>query len=396
MPIVTNGVTPGAGHVTINDNLIQGNKAGNLGGGIGLLRFNGADVTNNPTKDALGVPWYRAKIYNNMIVNNISAGYGGGIALFDAVNVDVVFNTIANNDSTSTGELSFGNVPFIEGPIALIDKITTPTPAGIGVQPVSAALLTQIDAGIRGNYTSFTAAPNIINNIIAGNFSRYWANPGTNQIATLTDFGYWDVGVFGSADPAIKLQPKFSILTDPALLPFVETKQLGGTNNITVDPQFVAPFRNTIDAFQGGATLGNFISFSYSPMYLTGDYHLKGSSPAVSKNLADGGTAALAGVDGADVTGMLTSDFDGDSRPIKGGKNPDIGADEHNSKGDINNDGIINLVDVLILLNGVVTNTTDPSWDIHPLQNGQPSGNGTVDLADALLMLQRALGMVIW
>lgn len=404
---VASPVSPGAGNVIINRNLIQGNKAGNLGGGIGLLRYNGKDVAGNPTNDTADPdgPWYRAKIYNNMITNNISGGYGGGIAIFDAVNTDIVFNTIANNDTTATGELAFGNVPFVEGPFALIDKITTPTPAGISVQPVSAALLAQIDTGIRAGYTTYTTAPVIVNNIITGNFARYWANPGVNQIATLTDFGYWDVGIFGSADPAIKLHPKFCLLTDPTLTPLVETKQQGGSDNRTGNPLFVSPYRNVINAFQGGATLGNFVTFSYSPMNLKGDYHVAGTSPAVSFSLTDGATPVIFGVDPADtgIGGMLNTDFDDDVRPIKPGKNPDIGADEHNTKGDVDNDGKITMVDVLILLNQLVLPPSQrdagivAGGDIFPLSpKGKPQGGDGFTLSDVLLLLQRAMGMIIW
>ncbi len=391
----TSFLTPGAGNVTINGNLIQANKAGNLGGGIGLLRYNGADVTANPTDPS---KWYRAKIYNNMIVNNISAGYGGGIAIFDAVNTDIVWNTISNNDSTATGEMSFGNIPFVEGPAALIDKITTPTPAGIGVQPTSATLLAQISSGIRSGYTNYSASPNIVNNIITGNFSRYWANPVTSQIDSLSDFGYWDVGVFG-ADANSKLTVKYCLLTDPTLAPLVEIKQINtltSVGNITGDPQFLSPYRNTIGAFQGGATLGNFISFSYSPLNLTGEYHLKGTSPAISTSLSNGATQTLTGIDPVDAAGILSRDIDDDIRSIKVGKNPDIGADEHNSQGDINGDGEINMLDVLILLNGYVNGSINSSWDISPLKNGKPFGDGLVNLSDALVMLQRALGMIVW
>jgi len=295
-------------------------------------------------------------------------------------------------------------VPFVEGPFALIGKITTPMPAGIGVQPVSATLLASIDTGISGQYSSYTASPIIVNNIITGNFARYWANPGVNQIATLTDFGYWDVGIFGSADPAIKLNPTYSLLTDPTLPPFVEIKQQGGANNITGDPQFVSPYRNTISAFQGGAALGNFIAFSYSPMNLTGDYHLKGTSPAISKTLTDGATPSPVGIDGVDLGpgGILTTDYDGDSRPVKAGKNPDIGADEFNNLGDLNADSQITIVDVLILLNQIVLPPAqrDPflvsAGDVFPMKNGRPFGGDGLTLSDALLLLQKAMGIITW
>jgi len=395
-----NAITPGVGNIIINDNLIQGNKSGDLGGGIGILRYNGEDVQDSPDNPA---NWYKVKIYNNMIVNNITGGYGGGISLFDAVNVDIAWNTIANNDSTATGEAAFGNVPFVEGPMALINKITTPMPAGIGVQPVSATLLASIDAGISGQYSTYAASPNIVNNIITGNFARYWANPGVNQIATLTDYGFWDVGIFG--DTTNTLKPKYSVLSDPNMAPYVKTDQIEpDPSNKTGDPQFVSPYRNTIDAFQGGAALGNFIAFSYSPMNLTGDYHLKGTSLAISKNLTDGATPSPAAIDGVDLGpgGMLTTDYDGDSRPIKAGKNPDIGADEFNNLGDMNGDSQITIVDVLILLNQIVLPPAqrDPllvaAGDVFPMNNGRPFGGDGLTLSDALLLLQRAMGIVTW
>ena len=397
-PTVANSVTPGVGNVIINDNLIQGNKAGNIGGGISLVRYNGLDVTNNPlntdpTIDTSVPAWHKVRIYNNMIVNNISAGIGGGIGINDAVNVDIVNNTISNNDTTATGETAFGNVPFVEGPFALIGKLTTPQPAGIGVQPFSGELISKMDPTIRAGYQNFSKAPLIANNIITGNFSYYWANPSINAIATLSPYVFWDAGVFGA--PASQLTITNSILTDPSRS--VKTDQIvPSVTNKTTDPKFVQTYRNKIDSFQGGATLGNFITFSYSPLSLTGNYHINGNSSAI------GSGSLIPGIDTMGAT-LLTTDFDGDPRPFRLSKaTPDSGADEYNNQGDVNNDNKIDFVDVMIVLRQVLLDPTaqDPAikvlGDVFPLKNGRPVGNGVLDLSDALLLLQRAAGFIAW
>lgn len=396
-PTVINSVTPGVGNVIINDNLIQGNKAGNVGGGISLVRYNGLDVQSNPlntvpTAEASVPAWHKARIYNNMIVNNISAGIGGGIGILDAVDVDIVHNTISNNDTTATGETAFGNVPFVEGPFALIDKVTIPQPAGIGVQPFSGELISKIESTLRSGYQDFSKAPLIANNIITGNFSYYWANPAINTIASLSPYVFWDIGVFGS--PTAKLTVMNSVLTDPALL--VKNEQIvPSATNKTADPQFVQTYRNVIDSFQGGATLGNFITFSYSPMSLTGNYHIKGNSSAIETGSANPGVSSVR----AD---LLNTDFDGDKRPIQNGKNPDSGADEYNNQGDVNVDHQIDFVDVMTVLRQILLapSAQDAAiktlGDVYPLKNGRPFGDGVLNLSDALLLLQRAAGFIAW
>ncbi|MSN25282.1 MAG: hypothetical protein GJV46_05360 [Geobacter sp.] len=395
-PTVTNSVTPGVGNVVINDNLIQGNKAGNIGGGISLVRYNGLDVQGNPlnTAPALAADapaWHKARIYNNMIVNNISAGLGGGIGILDAVDVDIVNNTISNNDATATGETAFGNVPFNEGPFALIDQVTTPQPAGIGVQLYSGELISKIDPTLQAGYQDFSRSPLISNNIITGNFSYYWANPSINQIATLSPYVFWDAGVFASTTAKLKITN--SVLTDPALQ--VKNDQIvASATNKTADPQFFSGYRNVIDAFQGGATLGNFITYSYSPLTLTGNYHIKGNSSAVAAGTLTPGTDAAG-------TALLATDFDGDNRPIQVTKNPDSGADEYNNLGDFNNDNQVNLVDVILVLRQIMSTTApDPALvarlDVFPLKNGRPFGDGVLNISDALLLLQRSIGLITW
>ncbi|MFC1845219.1 hypothetical protein ACFLZ5_10605, partial [Thermodesulfobacteriota bacterium] len=104
-PPVLGNATPGSGNVQVLSNLIQGNSAGaGDGGGIRLSLINGEDVAAQPGDSNA---WYGVDIMNNMIVNNVTGMAGGGISLQDAVKVNLVHNTIANNDSLATAADAF-------------------------------------------------------------------------------------------------------------------------------------------------------------------------------------------------------------------------------------------------------------------------------------------------
>ncbi len=215
-------LTPGAGNVLVKDNLIQGNKGGNIGGGITLFHFNGLDVEFNPDNnpaDPEGDPtWYRAEIYNNMIVNNLSGAFGAGIAIVDALDTVIVNNTISNNDSTATSEFAFGSVPNLEGTEGFVlspTALTTPMPSGIGIQLFSSDLVTSISTSLRAGYGDFGGAitPVLVNNIVTNNFAYYWNGyDPLNSLAALTLAGVYDMGVFGV--PGARLNPHYSLLTN--------------------------------------------------------------------------------------------------------------------------------------------------------------------------------------
>jgi len=371
-------VSPGAGNVVVNRNLIQGNKSKDLGGGIALFMFNGLDVFNNPTNDPADPDgqWFKAQVYNNMIVNNITGGYGAGIALFDAVDANIINNTIARNDSTATSELGLGNPPF---PIPA-DAITVPMPAGIGVQPTSAGLLALIDPAIRAGYSGpVLVTPLIVNDIIHNNRSFYY-----NATATPPFFGTWDLGVFGQplTAPTVKLDPSFSLLTDTA-----------GYNdpakqNIAGDPAFVAPYFNTITTTQGAQILGTEFLFTYTPLTLgINSYLVQNGSPAIDK-----GTDRF--LIGAAAIQLLQADY---NRDLRTGI-PDIGADELNNKGKASGaTGPINVIDAILALEAVARGQYIANFDVWPLDaTGKPAGDGLLTIQDALLILRRAVGLVTW
>jgi len=87
----------------------------------------------------------------------------------------------------------------------------------------------------------------------------------------------------------------------------------------------------------------------------------------------------------------------GYSTPLK----PDIGADEFNSKGDVNCDGNVTAQDALLALRYVVDNAQTmacpQNGDAAPLTpTDKPIGNGVTNLSDVLAIMMRALGMIIW
>jgi hypothetical protein len=360
---------PGAGNVTIDSNLIQGNQAGtDDGAGIFAEFINGNDVATLPVAQ-----WYSLGIYNNFIVNNIT-GLAGTITLADTVNADIRNNTIARNDSTATAAAAFsGNI-----------NVSTPQPAGVVARAHTPGL-----AGLVG--TGFSD-PRLENNIIWDNRSFFWdVNKAGGQglvPAVPPDFNDQDLAVLGTTG---SLNPIKCIVTDTTGL---------DPSNIAANPQFFADYFNggpshlvettiltpieTVVAFDEG---GNFIDFSMGPLTryddplggdgdpgtLFGDYHITVGSPA-----RDAGTSVLG-------EPLLALDIDGDTRPSDAGV--DIGADEIQIGGpgplavDTDGDGVFDTADNCT----EVSNTDQRDTDRDGFGNicdPDFNGNGVVDGAD--------------
>jgi hypothetical protein len=145
----SDGVGP---NLVINANLIQGNAAeAGSGGGIAFQNVNGSDVIAFPGTPAY---WHHVTVTNNIIVNNVAGWDGGGVSFLDALNLDFVNNTVANNNSTATAGVL---VNTLGAPLASTQNTTNncynattgtstcgtaslPQPAGIVVIPNSAVL----------------------------------------------------------------------------------------------------------------------------------------------------------------------------------------------------------------------------------------------------------------
>lgn len=319
-PLPGNLLSPGAGSVTIEANTIQGNLAGaGDGGGIHLNRVNGVDVEARPNRPNR---WNRVNLINNIITNNVAGLAGAGVALQDSANVRMIFNTIANNDSTATASGAFTPAD---------PNTSNPQPAGLVGRAHSAEL-----AGTIGNVPNRFARgfsnPYLRNNIIWHNRSFFFTGdptvfPPVYRLSPDIDAGetpvYDDLDVLGIN---ANMTPRFTLFSES----YVGAGQNHASNIKTADAGFVFDYLNgglgnTVRPGEPTTALiapaafdegGNFIQVRFGPLTTEGgDYHLQATSLAV-----DSGTSNVPAIIG---TGF---DIDGETRPS--GANVDIGADE--------------------------------------------------------------------
>ncbi len=303
-PLVNGTLSPGAGNVQILRNLIQGNSAGaGDGGGIQLSRVNGQDVRLRPNGNVRNFN-YRVDIINNIIVNNVAALSGGGISIQDTLGANILYNTIAHNDNTSTSGAAFGPG---------IPSQSNPQP-GAGI-----ASHGHIDLTANPGYSQ----PSLSNNIVYQNRMFYWLLDSTNLDNVLTGLCPDIAGAVGlTCTDAPGPAPIFSDLA-----------VVGAAGSLTCtdcidsdggDPLFVAgtfngnretttflPEVNTaISAPPALDEGGNFIRLRYGPLTQTRDYHIQQGSSALNQG----------------TNSFISTDYDLESRPWGG--SADIGADE--------------------------------------------------------------------
>jgi hypothetical protein len=278
-PLGSVGPSDGAGPgLVVNANLIMGNSASSgSGGGLRLQHINGSDVISFPngagTVTFPGIagarsPWYGPQVTNNIIVNNVAGWDGAGVSLLDALNTNIINNTIESNDSTASAGPLFNT---IGAPLASTQQssciqtgsttASCPQVAGLVSIQNSATLVANFPASITCpafhgggtgtggvvNGTCRTASyPELYNDVFWQNRSYYIAvgslGTGTlnqqnvvtlhtaftgavapSQTATgqCTAASYWDIGVRGDTGPTnhaslVTLAPQASILTSIA------------------------------------------------------------------------------------------------------------------------------------------------------------------------------------
>jgi hypothetical protein len=246
-PGLSDGTGPG---LVINANLIQANFAeSGSGGGIRLQQVNGTDVSTFPTLPGF---WNSVSITNNIIVNNVAGWDGAGISLQDSLNVNIVQNTIAHNDSLAssgvltqsigTPEASAPAGSCVQGGPGGATSASCPQSAGV-TSTTNSSLLTTTFTGLTitcppGHYAGGTANngtctkisyPAMYNDLLYQNRSYYIGitGPGSGNLnqqnlvalfpafsttaaASQTSTGsclafpngsYWDIGVRGDASP---------------------------------------------------------------------------------------------------------------------------------------------------------------------------------------------------
>ncbi|HWX93931.1 MAG TPA: hypothetical protein VNY29_14985 [Terriglobales bacterium] len=280
------GLSDGTGrNLVINANLIQGNSADSgSGGGIRLNQVNGTEVSTFPGKPSL---WNNVSITNNIINNNTAGWDGAGISLQDALNVQILNNTIAHNDSlASSGVLTFSigtpqasapagechqtgptgtstaSCPQVAGVAStrnstlLTTTFTTPPTCPTGQTPSTACrtisnpilgnnIIWQnrsFQIGISAAGTGTLNQQNIVT-LYNANFTGGFGGAAPAQTATGdcgTGGSYWDVGVRGDTGPANHtggmLNPMYSMLSSGT--------GYSGTNSTTTAPPVVHQYCN--------------------------------------------------------------------------------------------------------------------------------------------------------
>lgn len=300
----------GTGSTLIDKNLIQGNMGGDDGGGLRLLMVNGEDIRLNPSDPT---QWNQTLVTNNMIINNSSGDLGGGIALMDSVRTAIINNTIAYNDSTSTGSDAFGPC----SPGLPPGQVCPPQPAGgiansvpqvggIGAQATNAGLVAIMATSPVPTPNKQFSNPILQDNILWQNRSLWWdstANGGNGSLRPISDLGapspYWDLAVY-TTTPNF-MDPEYSILTS---MDRGDGSSFSATNQ-AADPALANTYFNNYLVTSQGALLGNTVLTLFTPIGLKGNPHLTSASPA--RGLGGGVYDA--------VIPQLQTDFDLAPRP---------------------------------------------------------------------------------
>jgi len=275
-PALSDGIGPG---LVIDANLFQGNTAEEgSGGGLMLMHVNGNDVLNNPSSL---VHWYHVTVTNNIFANNVAGWTGGGVALFDAVAVSFINNTVVSNDSTATAGVLFDSLgapnanhapPGCDptaNPNCTGNSVTTSNlqPAGLATELHSSNLLPaftnanvncgDFDTVPKTHACTHFSVPVLANNIFLKNRAFHIVpnaggamqlTPALNQTATGAcpttgaSASYWDIGTYGDASPSshtgsattgfpagLRLHPTYSVLDDPADYPNAHNQAASGT-----------------------------------------------------------------------------------------------------------------------------------------------------------------------
>ena len=288
----SDGIGPG---LIVNANLIMGNAAeSGSGGGLRLQQVNGSDVITFPNRPN---QWWSPTITNNIIADNVAGWDGAGISMVDALNVNIINNTVVSNSTTASAGILFTTLGY---PLASSEGTNCTNTAGNASCPqVSGLVSIQNGTVLRANLpTSITCPaghydntgpqingtcrnfsyPVLENNIFWQN-SAYYIGVGalsaqyqqnvislynaftTNlaptqpQAAATTAHGsgatitggtgacvaasFWDIGVRGDTAPSnhssgVTLRPKQSLLTDAT--------DYAANGNIGSDPNFVSQY----------------------------------------------------------------------------------------------------------------------------------------------------------
>ena len=288
----SDGAGPG---LVINANLIMGNAAETgSGGGLRLQNVNGSDVLAFPTTPTR---WYSPTITNNIIADNVAGWDGAGISMVDALNVNIINNTVVSNSTTASAGILFTTIgsPLAssEGTNCVQSSTTScPQPSGLVSIQNSAGLQANLPGtvtcpanhyagGSARNGTCRTVSYPLLQNNIFWQNSAYYIGVGAlspqfqqNVVSLYNAFtttlapnqpkadattahgsgvtitggtgacvaaSYWDIGVRGDTGPTnhgsgVTLNPTYSVLSS------ITGYNSGGLHNTASSPNFASQY----------------------------------------------------------------------------------------------------------------------------------------------------------
>ena len=147
----SDGVGP---NLVINANLIMGNAAeAGSGGGLRLQNVNGGDVLAFPTTPS---QWYAPVVTNNIIADNVAGWDGAGISMVDALNVNIINNTIVSNSTTASAGILFTT---IDSPLASSSGSNCMSGKETSCPQVAGLVSVQNSAGLVANLPASVTCP---------------------------------------------------------------------------------------------------------------------------------------------------------------------------------------------------------------------------------------------
>jgi hypothetical protein len=282
----SDGAGPG---LVINANLIMGNAAeSGSGGGMRLQHINGSEVVAFPRNPE---NWYHLTVTNNIIANNVAGWDGAGISLIDALNTDIINNTIMSNDTTASSGVLFNTLQAPLASSAGTNCIqagsgatrSCPQPAGLVSIQTGAVLAANLPAvitcpaghgnggtgpgGLNNGHCRRYSVPALENNVFWQNrafyigvgalgagtlnqqnvvalYNAFTTTRGASQPITgacVTGSHFWDIGVRGDTSPTNHsggiLTPRWSVLTSLG-------GGYGGENNTSSNPTVISQYCN--------------------------------------------------------------------------------------------------------------------------------------------------------
>jgi hypothetical protein len=302
LPANPDAASEGTGEQTISGNTIVANTANDDGGGIRLLQIGNYPASGAGRRPAAQRIGYLIRVENNVVADNVSTHEGGGIALDDAANVQIVSNTIARNVTSATAVTSDGR----------------PAPAGLS----TAANSLQLQATLPASASTWSK-PALLGNIFWQNAAGTWTGTTITGIGVggTADYDYWDMG---STDGSGPLAPIRGVVTNlHAGMTVDATNVLSPFDTVN----FVSPYRVSVQV----STLRTFPGFRQSVIVVQnvapdvqGSYRLNANSTAIDIGR---GQAVIGGV----TVDAPRTDIDGTTRysgtPTTNTK-IDAGADE--------------------------------------------------------------------